>query len=231
MNEEEIKQQLRRSATKLTPGGFRPTDEDTESWLGKVFLFAPEEDVPTDHAGSEMCPFAQLYLPGLSVSDQSLGDTLLITLFISNELPERFEPMGKNWVIREYTSMDNLERRDIDYPQSSLKPFPLKTVVVDEDYPLWDRGGVPFELEEVIVELEDSGQIRNYYDFTSHCRDHKFGGYPSFCQSGANPGDDFKFIFQISSDEKIKLNVFDGGSLMFWKNVKTDEWAIYYDFY
>lgn len=65
----------------------------------------------------------------------------------------------------------------------------------------------------------------------THTYEHKIGGYPSFCQPGVDPGDDFEFVFQISSDPKINLNVVDGGSLMFWKNNTTGTWAIYYDFY
>ncbi len=231
MNEEEIKTQLKRSAIKLTAGGFRLSNDLNESWLGKVFLFQPGEDVPTDQTGSEMLPFAQFHLPGLSVDNISIGKTKLITLFISYDFPEQLEPMGKNWVIREYESLEGIERRDYINPQSYLKPFPLKAEKVEEDYPLWDGGGVPFDLESKIVELERSGQIKNYYDFTTHCYDHKFGGYPSFCQPGIDPGDDFEFIFQISSDSKINLNVVDSGSLMFWKNINRNEWVIYYDFY
>ncbi len=37
--------------------------------------------------------------------------------------------------------------------------------------------------------------------------------------------------YELSSDAKINLNVVDSGSLMFWKNVVTGEWALYYDFY
>ena len=178
-----------------------------------------------------MLPFAQFYLPALSVSHPALADTKLLTLFMSSEFPEQFEAMGNNWLIREYESLDGLERKDVFPEHAYLKPFPLKAETIAEDYPLWDGGGVPFELESHIVDLEKKGEIRKYYDFTLHCYDHKFGGYPSFCQSGVDPGEGFEFIFQISSDSKIRLNVVDNGSLMFWKNPTTCEWAIYYDFY
>jgi hypothetical protein len=194
-------------------------------------LFGTGEGIPSDETGQEMLPFAQFYLPTLGVSCPVLGVTNLLTLFISNEFPEQLEPMGKNWIIREYTSIAQVERRNYENPNSYLKPFPLKSEKIDEDYPLWDGGGVPPELESNIVELERAGAIGNYYDFTTHSYDHKFGGYPSFCQSGIDPGDGFEFVFQISSDAKINLNVVDNGSLMFWKNRESGEWALYYDFY
>lgn len=125
-----------------------------------------------------MLPFAQFYLPALSTSLPALANTKLITLFMSSEFPEHFEKMGDNWLIREYPSLEGLERKDFIPGHSYLKPFPLKAETVDEDYPLWDGGGVEFELESHIVALENEGKIRNYYDFTSHSYGHKFGGLP-----------------------------------------------------
>ena len=41
----------------------------------------------------------------------------------------------------------------------------------------------------------------------------------------------FEFVFQLSSDSKVGLNVVDNGSLMFWKHKDTGDWRLYYDFY
>ncbi len=81
-----------------------------------------------------------------------------------------------------------------------------------------------------------AGRFRPFFACTiiataTHTYEHKIGGYPSFCQSGVDPGEGFEFVFQISSDSKINLNVVDSGSLMFWKHNETGEWALYYDFY
>ena len=51
-----IKRRLARPATRLTAGGFRPTEQ--ESWIGKVFLYRPDEAVPLDAAREEMLPLA-----------------------------------------------------------------------------------------------------------------------------------------------------------------------------
>ena len=81
----------------------------------------------------------------------------------------------------------------------------------------------------------NDGVIKSYCDATEHVYGHKIGGYPSFCQSGIGDadgfGDGFKFVFQISSDAKINLNVVDNGCFMFAKNNETNDWSIYYDFY
>ncbi|WP_426132890.1 DUF1963 domain-containing protein [Pseudomonas sp. PWP3-1b2] len=231
MTIQEIKQRLARPALKLIAGGFRPVGSDEESWLGNVFLFRPDEGVPTNKNGEPLFPYAQFYLPALPFNSQVLGNVRVLTLFISNPFPEGFEPMGDNWLIREYGPDDVLVRKTLPVGGAFLKPFPLKAEVVPEDFPLWDGGGVPSDLEDEILKLERAGKIKGYYDMVTHTYEHKMGGYPSFCQSGVDPGEGFEFVFQISSDAKINLNVVDGGSLMFWKHAVTGEWALYYDFF
>mgnify|MGYP001021637741 CR=1 FL=1 len=62
---------------------------------------------------------------------------------------------------------------------------------------------------------------------------HKFGGYPSYCQSGLGLEaiKDYPFVFQISSDNVARYNVVDSGSLMFFYNENENKWVMYYDFY
>lgn len=231
MEIQEIRRRLAVPAIKFVAGGFRPTLKDEESWLGNVFLFRPDEAIPKNDAGEELHPYAQFFLPCLPFASLALKGIRVLTVFVSYPFPEPFEPMGNNWVIREYTFDDELVRKELPVANTFLKPFALKAELVEEDFPLWDGGGVPRDLELEILELERSGQIESYYDVITHTYEHKIGGYPSFCQSGMDPGDDFEFVFQISSDSKINLNVVDSGSLMFWKNRNNGTWAIYYDFY
>ena len=231
MEIKDIKRCLARPALKLIAGGFRPAGTDEESWLGTVFLFGPDEIVPINKAGEQLLPYAQFYLPGLPFNCPALAGVRVLTLFVSDPFPEPWEPMGNNWVIREYGPNDVVVRKMLPVEGSFLKPFPLKVESVAEDFPLWDGGGVPSDLEVEILKLERAGEIQSYYDLVTHTYDHKIGGYPSFCQSGVDPGEGFEFVFQISSSAKINLNVVDSGSLMFWKNVATGEWALYYDFY
>ncbi|QCI10763.1 DUF1963 domain-containing protein [Pseudomonas putida] len=231
MDIEAIKRCLVRPATKFVAGGFRPTHQDNESWLGKVFLFRPGEDIPLDEAGEQMLPYAQFHLPALPYCSPALKGIRVLTVFLSQRLPQPFEPMGSNWLVREYRDDQTLVRKDLTVPHSHLKPFPLKAERIAEDWPLWDGGGVPVEVEDHVLELERQGKLDCYYDLVTHCYEHKIGGYPSFCQSGVEPEEGFEFVFQICSDAKINLNVVDSGSLMFWKNPTTGAWALYYDFY
>ncbi|NMZ31314.1 hypothetical protein HBO40_27105 [Pseudomonas protegens] len=231
MDIQEIQRRLAKPALQLIPGGFRPSGSDEESWLGQVFLFREDEELPRNSAGETLLPFAQFYLPALPFHSPLLEGVRVLTVFVANPFPEPLEPMGERWLIREYRAEDVLVRKDLTAPGAFLKPFPLKPEAVPADFPLWDGGGVPEDLEREILELENSGQIECYYDLVNHCYQHKLGGYPSFCQSGIDVGDGFEFVMQISSDAKINLNVVHGGSLMFWKHPGSGEWALYYDFH
>ncbi|CDF79611.1 conserved hypothetical protein (DUF1963) [Formosa agariphila KMM 3901] len=235
MTVEDIKNKIAKPVTTFRAGGFRPTHTIEESWLGKVYAFHEDEELPTDKHGDLMLPLAQFYLPNLPYVHPNIKKTKLITVFISQALPEQLEPMGDRWMIREYEDLDGITIKNIDHPDSFLKPFPLQVDFQEQDFPLWDGGGLSIDMESEILKLEDEGIIDDYFDISEHVYDHKIGGYPSFCQSGIGDaegfGEGFQFVFQISSDEKVNLNVVDSGSLMFAKNSETKQWSLYYDFY
>ena len=220
--------QVGRVCTKFEAGGFRPTNELEESWLGRVSHFLPEEDVPFDKHGRPMVPLGQFYLPALPHVPEQLAGVSLLTAFVSAELEGDSDLMEGCFEIREYRESDELVRRDSE--AEVLKPFPLRPELVEADHPVWDGGGLTGEEEEAFLVLERSREISNYYDVTSHVYGHKFGGYPSFCQSGVDLHP-HEFVFQIVSDAKIQLNVIDGGSLTFWRHPELGTWKLYYDFY
>ena len=84
-------------------------------------------------------------------------------------------------------------------------------------------------------QYEDNADKLSYYEdiADTHSYLHKFGGYPSYCQSGLGLEaiKDYHFVFQISSDNVARYNVVDSGSLMFFYNEYEDKWVMYYDFY
>ncbi len=127
---------------------------------------------------------------------------------------------------------DVLVVKDI-YMQSSLriKPYPLKSQLITEDYPIWDSGDIPMDIEDELVEMEDSGEITDYYDYTDCFAGHKIGGYPNYIQSGIDFGDGYEFMIQIASDEKANLNIIDSGNFYLAKNSQTGDWRLYCDFY
>lgn len=257
----ELRQKIARPCTAFETGGFRPAGDDQENWIGRVFLCKPEEARPVvDSEGRPLYPLAQFYLPDLPYVPEQLSHITWLTVFIGEEIPEleEFELKrgdmtflehigrhGKGWLIREYTTDDELVRYEYPAnPNGSPKLFPLKPVFLERDFPIWDGGGLDGHLEDEICDFEDDDDEANclsYYDDigTEHDYRHKFGGYPSFCQSGICENakgrllmhDHFEFMFQISSDSKACFNVIDSGSLMFSRNPENGEWSLYYDFY
>ncbi|MDO4230237.1 MAG: DUF1963 domain-containing protein [Capnocytophaga sp.] len=251
----EIKSKLARPCTAFETGGFRPTGERTESWIGRVFLCRPDEAKSvTDKHGKPLYALAQFYLPALPYVPESLKHITYLTVFMGEEFPyvkgeygidktdengeqywEMHAELGNNgdgWLIREYTADDELieyEFETLEYP----KALPLKANYIAEDYPMWDGGGIPMDIEDEICDLKDEYDLDYHDDIkTAHSYQHKFGGYASFCQSGVDFSDDdnAEFVFQISSDEKAEFNVVDSGSLMFART-PDGKWKLYYDFY
>jgi uncharacterized protein YwqG len=222
-------EQVGRPCTSFEVGGFRPTNAIEESWLGRVSHFLPEEDVPLDKHGNRMMPLGQFYLPALPFVPEPLSKLSVLTVFISPELEGDSELMEGCFEVREYEKIDRLVRREPEKGGAELKPFPLRPQLVEVDHPVWDGGGLTREQEDAFLALEGRREISNYYDVTSHVYGHKIGGYPSFCQSGVDLHP-YEFVFQISSDSKIQLNVIDNGSLTFWRHPNLGTWKLYYDF-
>ena len=97
-------------------------------------------------------------------------------------------------------------------------------------------GEIEIQNEEIKkFRYEDNPDKLCYYEdiADTHSYLHKFGGYPSYCQSGLGLAaeENYYFVFQISSDSVANYNVVDSGSLMFFYNEYEDKWVMYYDFY
>lgn len=228
---ENIKKKIAQKATVFTTGGFKPENSITESWIGKVYLFKREEGIPKDKEGKLMVPFMQICLKDIDNVPEILLDTKVLTVFISQEFPMDLTSNGQNWLLREYKTSDNLEIKKLLNSNTSIKAFPLKPIIIDKDYPVWDGGGLLSEMEDEILKLEESGVIEDYYDIAENQYGHKLGGYPSFCQSGIDFGKDYEFVLQIASDEKANINIVDNGTIFLAKNKKTGDWKYYCDFY
>jgi hypothetical protein len=229
---EKIRNVLAKNATEFIAGGFKPTNSITESWIGKVYLYNENEQIPLDQKGNLMLPLFQLYFDQFPFVPNILKETKIITVFISQDFPMDLTPNGNDWVLREYKNTDKIVIKDLQNDASFVKAFPLSNKLIEEDYPVWeDASGISDEITDKILELEDSGAIGSYYDFFENSNGHKIGGYASYRQSGIDFGEDYEFVFQISSDEKANLNIIDSGNFYFAKNRKTGEWMYYIDFY
>ena len=251
----EIREKIARPCTEFETKKYKYDDENKISWIGRVFLCKENEveDRPKDNKGRTMYPIAQFYLANLPYLPETLKKFEYITVFMGEDFPEynvEDEGVSKNgdgWILRTYTKDDILVKNEY-LRDDNICPdsYPLIAKLNDKDFPVWDGGGLDFEIEDEICELEEEydeeldkekneEDILDYYSdiATNHSYLHKFGGYPSYCQSGLGLEaiKDYHFVFQISSDEVARYNVVDSGSLMFFYNENEDKWVMYYDFY
>ncbi|MBW1656658.1 DUF1963 domain-containing protein [Flavobacterium quisquiliarum] len=232
MNEiQNIRELLAKKATAFIAGGFKPTNSVNESWIGRVYLYNEDEEIPKDNNGKLMIPLFQLCFENLPYVPEILKETKIITVFISEDYPMDLNKNGNNWVLREYKSRDRIVFKDLKNESSFINPFPLSNKLIDEDFPVWEDLNIPDDIIDKINELEDSGELDSYHYSFENSHGHKIGGYASYCQSGIYYGEDYEFVFQISSDQKAHLNIIDSGNFYFAKNSKTGEWLYYCDFY
>jgi len=251
----EIREKIARPCTEFETKKFKYDDENKISWIGRVFLCKESEveERPKDNKRETMYPVAQFYLANLPYLPETLKKFEYITVFMGEDFPEynvEDEGVSKNgdgWILRTYTKDDILVKNEY-LRDDNICPdsYPLIAKLNDKDFPVWDGGGLDFEVEDEICELEEEydeeldkekneEDTLDYYSdiATNHSYLHKFGGYPSYCQSGLGLEaiKDYHSVFQISSDEVARYNIVDSGSLMFFYNENGDKWVMYYDFY
>ncbi|KGA84048.1 hypothetical protein KQ41_04465 [Lysinibacillus fusiformis] len=227
MSIKHIQSQLAKQATIFQTGGFRPTHGLLESWIGYVGWSLLEEDRPSDFQ-----PLATLFLKDLPYVPQALQPFQLVTLFVHENIFDHLmeDDLSTYFEIRVYTTLENLVQRD--WQHDRIRAFPLQAKHIHNDYPVWDGGGIPAQIEEDILRLEHEEGL-NYFDdiLEDLYPQHKIGGYPTFCQSGYEFGEDTPFVFQIASDAKAQLNIVDNGNFYFFYNPTEQTWRAYCDFY
>lgn len=227
MKVDDIKAQLVRQATIFETGGIRPTYDLLESWIGFVGWSLPAEECP-----QRFQPLASLFLKGLPFVPKSLQHIELLTLFMNEEIFDHLieDDLSRFFEIRAYTSLEGLVQQN--WQHERIRAFPLIPKWIDNDYPTWDGGGIPSNVEDEILRLEHEEGVEYFDDIVEEIYDvHKIGGYPAFCQSGRDYGEKFLFVLQIASDEKAYFNIVDNGNFYFFFNRELNEWRVDCDFY
>lgn len=223
----DIKSQLVRQATIFETGGIRPTHDLLESWIGYVGWSLRQEQWPEGFQ-----PLATLFLKELPFVPASLQHVKLLTIFIKEEIFDHLieDDLSRFFEIRAYTSLEGLIQQN--WKHEHIRAFPLIPKHIDNDYPAWDGGGIPSDMEDEILSLEHEEHIEYFDDIVEEIYAiHKIGGYPTFCQSGYDFGEEFPFVFQIASDEKAYFNIVDNGNFYFFFNPELNEWRVHCDFY
>lgn len=230
MTIQEIKAKLMKEATIFYTGGVRPTNELSESWIGKAAWKKENENIPKDADGNEMTPLATLFLEGLTGIPQSLQGIYLCTIFISPNVFEHLMDLDGYFCVKTYGKEDTLI--PCNWVSKNIKSFPLVPKAVFNDTPVWDGGGIPMEIEDEILRLEEEENIEYYEDIQEELYPmHKVGGYPAYIQPGGWDEEKYEFAFQISSDEKARLNIVDNGSFYFFYCKDNQQWEMQCDFY
>lgn len=232
MTVKEIKEKLAKKAVVFETGGKRPTGDLLESWIGSVCWQHEGETIPKDKSGNDLAPIATIFLKDLPFLPLELTGIELLTILMSKDVWNNLisEDLSPWFCIRTYSSLDKLV--PCKYQTDMIKPFPLIPQLIDNDYPCWDGGGIPEEMEANILQLETTEGIDYFDDICEEIyAQHKVGGYPAFCQSGYSFGNGYEFVMQISSDAKALFNIVDSGKLYFFYNPQISDWKVYCDFY
>lgn len=228
MNIAQIKHALFKKATIFQTGGYRPTEELGESWIGKVVWEKEGETIP-----SNFDPICTMFLYNLPYVPKELTSYQLLTLYMDFDVFNNLDrdDLVSFFKINCYTELDELQK--VNKQSKKIKPFPLTPVFINNDAPAWeDSDSITPAIENEILRLEFEEDIEYYDDIVEKIyATHKIGGYPSFTQSGVSFGEEYPFIFQISSDEKARFNIIDSGSFYFFYNQEKGDWIVYCDFY
>ena len=228
MTKDEIKNILRKKAVVFETGGFRPTNELGESWIGAVKWKKVKDKLPKDKDGKEMLPLASIFTENLSAVPKVIENAKLINVYISENIYDHLMNLDGYFWVQVYDSLEGLE--PCAWINDQIKAFPLRMKETVDDYPEWD-GGMDPQMEDEIIKLEGDEDINCYEDIHTEVYSmHKVGGYPAYIQPG-NWDKRYEFIFQISSDEKAKLNIVDSGSFYFFYSKELEKWEMQCDFF
>jgi uncharacterized protein YwqG len=228
MELEQIRTQLKRKASQIIVGGFKPPAHPETSWFGRVRLAQANESWPI-HDGKPMIPLCQLNLAEAPYVPPNLEDIAFLTIFISAHTLPLDTPNGDGWEVRAYSSVENLiEIVEPDHG-SRIRSLPIRWELIEEDYPSW---------EDVVIALPEDIE-ENYYDLFEVKDCSKIGGWPSLIQSEicwapfnqhpANPA----YVLQINSEEKVHWMWGDNGVGYFGRGTgqAKDTWTLAWQCY
>lgn len=231
MEVENIKNILRKKATVFHTGGKRPDLSINESWIGKIPYSLPDETYPIDRYKDKMYAIMMLNLTQIPFVPEVVKDIKAIAVFLSPNFDKDLSNLAGNFCVREYYSLEELIPNEMSLTFQNLRAFPLIPKLVIDEFPQWDTEDFSNNIQERILELENTIGIEYYDDiFEKNHYIHKLGGYASFAQPGIKWPSGYEFIFQITEDPKVQFGIIHGGGIYFAKNIKTNDWIAHCDF-
>lgn len=221
---DEYRRKIRRRAIQMEIGGFRPPDDPLSSWFGQVRFALPGETWPATD-GLPMFPLCQLNLTALPFRPPRLDDLEFITVFIGPKKYPVDDENGTNWCLRAYRKIGQLVPLPSCGSGSPLKAFPMRSIVVEEDYPC--RVDAPWPMPD-----EARGRYNELFPNTEGM---KLGGWPTLCQGEIYWGPEGlrplcpEYVFQIDSTVKGNWEWGFWGVGYFGRGTaagRQDEWAV-----
>jgi hypothetical protein len=214
---DDLRQLVRRTAAVSRPIEGRLSGEVLRSCLGRISVLGRGEAWPAFN-GRPMAPLAQLNLTESPYVPPELAQFSLIAVWLAEE-DDHFEtpdehPNGSRWAVRAYQSLDDVVGVE-GYRLAWVRPREVHWQVI-EDYPDWEDVANLVDYER----LNDLLAGRDYYDVLGHAADGtKLGGWPNLIQSeifwgpgGRHPASP-RYAFQVDSEERVGLNLWDAGVL------------------
>ncbi|GAB3957392.1 hypothetical protein GCM10028805_50020 [Spirosoma harenae] len=230
MNKKAFRQAISRKAIRMKVGGFRPLDTPYASWFGRVLLGQPDELWPLSN-GKPMLPLCQINLQEFPFKPELVQDIAFITLFIdADTTPVSGNPNGAGWILRTYTSLEDLIPIVQPTFVSAIKPFQMAPEIIDADFPMLED--CPIALP---ASLED-----DYDDLFPNTDGIKLGGWPTLIQGEIDwpPLNQHSttptFAFQIDSVEKAHWQWGDNGVAYFGRDSaigQESEWTFSWQCY
>ncbi|MCR4689490.1 MAG: DUF1963 domain-containing protein [Saccharofermentans sp.] len=227
MDIETIRNALRKSAIIFIADDNDSSDPNSESWIGSVQLRGGQEDIPVDVDGEAMIPLASLYVDDFGFALPELSGINRCNVYISRNIYDHLNELDGYFAVIPHKNDDQLIQCDLQNPY--LQPGRVKSEMVDDDYPMWDC--IPTDTLNELIRLENEGDFEYGRDIQKKSYDmHKVGGYPAYIQDGsAYPNE--QFVFQISSDPSVNLNIVDNGSFYFFYDSQNNKWTAECDFF
>jgi len=208
-------------------GGFRP-EENIKSWFGGNFLIEKQMEWPK-YNGKYMVPVIQIAVSEIPNGKDFFGDTEIVQVFIDRDrLPSGYPAKnGEGWLLHEIKTSEGLSRCETPDESDLYKKFQIRwEISQDEDYPCWEEAWDYYDLSEINESDELSDR---FFDEFDQYDSSKIGGYAAYIQSPVKKG--YRYVFQISTEEKPRFMVGDNGNIYFYKSNDNGEWHLNWDCY
>lgn len=212
---QELDQKLK-SASIAQIGGFKPPENKLTSWFNGDGFALPDEKRP-QYKGKDMICILQIRIDELQVVPEDIENAAFICVFTNQEVVPFDLPHGEGWLVREYSSLDNLVPLAPAEKLLNTKDFPIQWHEVKNDAPGWETAWEVVNMDPINdTEAADEKFFTEYERFP--CT--KVGGYPAEIQ---HIHETDGFCFQIGSEEKPNWMWGDNG-IAYFNKTEFGDW-------